>query len=233
MIRVTVWNEHIHEEEGKCDKSYPQGIEKCISEFLESDDIKTRTAIQSQPEHGLTDEVLDDTDVLIWWAHVGHRTVDTEIARRVCDRVLGGMGIIFLHSAHESKPFRMLMGTSGALLWRETGDCERIWTVDTAHPIAQGVPMCIMLDEEETYGEPFDIATPDELVFISSFSGGEVIRSGCCWKRGRGKIFYFRPGHETYKTYYNKDIQTVIKNAVYWAKPVVLGEKPKSIHYIP
>ena len=62
------------------------------------------------------------------------------------------------------------------------------------------------------YGEFFDIPKPDELVFIGGFSGGEVFRSGCVWNRGYGKVFYFQPGHETYRSYYDPDIRRIIQN---------------------
>jgi trehalose utilization protein len=69
------------------------------------------------------------------------------------------------------------------------------------------------------YGEPFAIPTPDEMIFLSWFEGGEAFRSGCTWKRGNGKIFYFRPGHETYPTYHQKEVRLVLQNAARWARP--------------
>jgi len=172
------------------------------------------------PEHGLTDEVLDNTDVLLWWGHAKHNDVSDEIAEKVKNRVLDGMGFIPLHSAHFSKPFKLLMGTVCRSKWRENDEKERIWVIEPSHPIAANLPEYIELPQEETYGERFEIPTPDELIFISWFSGGEVFRSGCCYKRGLGKIFYFRPGHEEYPTYYRDDISTILKNAVEWAAPV-------------
>jgi trehalose utilization protein len=172
------------------------------------------------PEHGLTEEVLNDTDVLIWWGHCCHADVSDEIVERVKNRVLDGMGFIALHSAHASKPFKALMGTSCRLKWRCNNEKERIWVVEPSHPIARDLPEYIEFDEEETYGERFEIPAPDELVFISWFAGGEVFRSGCCYKRGLGKIFYFRPGHEEYPTFYRDDVTKIIKNAIEWANPV-------------
>ncbi|MDF2721858.1 MAG: trehalose utilization protein [Paenibacillus sp.] len=221
MIRVTVWNEFVHEKRNeKVAGIYPNGIHGAIAEGIANENFAIRTATMDQPEHGLTEEVLNDTDVLIWWGHVGHKDVADEIVNRVHDRVLKGMGIIVLHSGHFSKIFKKLMGTSCDLKWREQGDKERLWVVDPAHPIAQGLGQYFEIEHEEMYGEHFDIPAPDELVFVSWFEGGEVFRSGCTYHRGNGKVFYFRPGHETYPTYYNKDVLKVISNAVSWAAPV-------------
>lgn len=219
--KVTIWNEYQHEvNEPRIAQVYPKGIHGAIAEMLgKNADYEIRTATLAEPEHGLTQEVLDDTDVLIWWGHMAHQKVSDEVVNRVCQRVLNGMGMIFLHSGHESKPFIKLMGTSCHLKWRENDEKERLWVIDPAHPIAKGLPPYLELPKEETYGERFDIPQPDELVFISWFSGGEVFRSGCCFHRGAGKIFYFRPGHEEFPTFYREDITKVIINAIEWAKP--------------
>jgi len=223
-IRVTVWNEGRHEKTNEeVRKVYPEGMHTVLAEMLQLNGIEASTAtLDADAEHGLSEYVLSNTDVLIWWGHMAHQDVKDEIATRVQKRVLQGMGLIVLHSAHLSKPFLKLLGTSGALKWREIGERERIWLVNPSHPIARGVPEQIILEHEEMYGEHFDIPAPDELVYISWFQGGEVFRSGCCWERGLGKIFYFRPGHETFPTYYQKDIQKIILNAVKWAAPIEL-----------
>lgn len=220
MIKVTVWNEFCHEKEkGKAGECYPQGIHNTIADFLKSDEIFVRTATLDQPNCGLSEEILKDTDVLIWWGHMRHNSVPDEIAAMVQRHVLCGMGFIALHSAHHSKPFKLLMGTTCNLSWREDGDYEYLWTVAPGHPIAKGLGRYIYVEHEETYSEPFEIPEPDKLIFIGSFEGGEVMRAGCCYRRQHGKIFYFQPGHETFPIYHNKDIQTVIRNAVYWAAP--------------
>ena len=221
MIRVTVWNENWHEQvDAKVAALYPKGIHGCIADFLgREEDMEVRTATLDMPEHGLTQEVLDNTDVLLWWGHCKHEAVADEIVQRVYDRVNAGMGLIVLHSGHGSKIFRKLMGTTCNVKWRENDEKERLWIVDPSHPITAGLPEYIELPKEETYGERFDIPAPDELVFISWFSGGEVFRSGCCYRRGKGRIFYFRPGHEEYPTFYREDITRVLINAVEWAKP--------------
>lgn len=220
-IHVTVWNEYIHEQqEERIRAVYPDGIHGAIAQMLGKDtDFVIRTATLDMESHGLTDAVLQKTDVLIWWGHVAHKDVSEEIAEKVKQRVLDGMGLIVLHSGHLSKPFVKLMGTVCRSKWRENDEKERIWVIEPSHPIAYGLPEYIELEQEETYGERFEIPAPDELVFISWFSGGEVFRSGCCYKRGLGKIFYFRPGHEEYPTFYREDITQILKNAVRWAAP--------------
>jgi len=226
MIKVTVWNEYRHEISVEHVKAiYPNGIHNCISDFLKKENnISVKTATLDEPEHGLTDEVLNNTDVLIWWGHAYHNEVSDEIAEKVHQRVLRGMGFIALHSCHVAKPFLKLIGSSGALRWREN-DFERVWTIAPTHPIAEGIGEYVELETEEMYGEWFDIPTPDDLVFISWFAGGEVFRSGCCWNRGMGKVFYFRPGHEMNPTYHVPQIQKIITNAVKWAAPKIILDK--------
>ncbi len=220
-LRVTVWNEYRHEKNSKHVSSiYPEGIHGTIASALRRDGFTVRTATLDEPEHGLTRETLASTDVLIWWGHMAHQDVRDEIVERVHARVLDGMGLIVLHSGHFSKIFRKLMGTTCDLKWRESNDHERLWVVAPGHPITEGLGEYIELEHEEMYGEHFDIPQPETLVFVSWFSGGEIFRSGCCYTRGRGKIFYFRPGHETIPTYHNPQVQRVISNAVRWAAPV-------------
>ena len=227
MIKVLVWNEYYHEKiPGKHMDNYPNGIHRCIADFLNTEeDIEVKCATLDDPDCGITKEILEETDVLIWWGHMKHNMVPDSVAYLVRDAVLSGMGAIFLHSAHHSKPFKYLLGTSCNLTWRD-GDKERLWVVEPSHPITRGIDRVITLEEEEMYGEPFVIPTPDKLLFISNFSGGEVFRSGCLWERGNGKIFYFRPGDENFKTYYNPEIQKVIKNAVRFVKPDYRKETP-------
>jgi trehalose utilization protein len=222
-LRVTVWNEFRHEVNPNhpAGKVYPDGMHTVIAGFLnEAPGIVARTATLDEPEHGLTAEVLAETDVLTWWGHCAHGAVSDEIVQRVHQRVLAGMGLVVLHSGHFSKIFQRLMGTTCNLKWREIAENERLWVIDRTHPIAQGLPEYIDIPHAEMYGEPFDIPAPDELVLISWFAGGEVFRSGCCFKRGHGKIFYFRPGHETYPIYYQPEVRQVITNGVRWAARV-------------
>jgi trehalose utilization protein len=219
--RVTIWNEFRHERKDEHIKAiYPDGMHAAIAAGLAEHGLTARTATLDEPEHGLTEAVLAETDVLIWWGHLAHREVDDAIVDRVHARVLNGMGLIVLHSGHFSKIFKKLMGTTCDLKWREAGDKERLWVVAPGHPIVEGIGEYIELPEEEMYGEHFDIPQPETLVFVSWFTGGEVFRSGCCYSRGAGKIFYFRPGHETHPTYFNKEVIRVIANGVHWAAPV-------------
>jgi trehalose utilization protein len=223
-IQVTVWNEFVHEKSHDAVKKlYPDGMHKVIADRLnQEDDIDARTATLEQEDHGLTEEVLANTDVLTWWGHMAHDQVDDLIVDRVQKRVLEGMGLICLHSAHFAKIFRRLLGTNCSLKWREVAEKERLWNLEPGHPITEGIGEYIELPNAEMYGERFDIPTPDKLLFLSWFEGGEVFRSGCCWERGHGRIFYFRPGHETYPIFYNQEIMRVIINAVRWAKPRVI-----------
>ena len=235
-IRVTVWNENYHEKvDERIGAIYPSGIHGAIAEGLSAyGDFEITVRTLDMEECGLDEKTLENTDVLVFWAHCKHADIPDEIASRVQKRVLEGMGFIALHSAHLCRPFVKLMGTGCRLRWRENDERERLWVVEPGHPIAAGLPEYIEFNEEETYGERFDIPTPDDLVFISWFSGGEVFRSGCCWRRGMGKVFYFRPGHEAYPTYYREDVRKIIANAVYWAKPSggpapSFGHHPKPI----
>ena len=219
-IRVTIWNEYVQEKTTpKVANIYPKGIHHAISEGIQQHGFLIRTATLDQPEQGLTEKVLDDTDVLIWWGHLAHEKVKDEIVDRVYKKVLQGMGLIVLHSGHLSKIFKKLMGTNCNLKWNKIPNKERLWVVDPAHPITEGLGPYIELQQEELYGEFFDIPAPDQLVFVSWFEGGTVCRSGCAYFRGLGKIFYFRPGHEEFPTYYNQEILRVIANAIRWAIP--------------
>jgi trehalose utilization protein len=221
-LRVTVWNENVHESKHPhIAQIYPKGIHGAVADGLVANDagLQVRTATLQQPEHGLTQEILDTTDVLVWWGHCAHGQVADEIVDRVQKRVLQGMGLVVLHSGHYSKIFKRLLGTTCSLTWREAGEKERIWVCNPGHPIAQGIDRYFEIDQEEMYGEPFAVPNPDEVVFLSWFQGGEVFRSGLTYKRGNGKIFYFRPGHESYPTYHHPTVLKVIANAVRWARP--------------
>ena len=231
-MRVTVWNENFHETtQPEITAIYPHGIHGAIAEGLAErlPDAVIRTATQDQPQHGLDDETLSSTDVLLWWGHMKHEEVDDEVVERVQQRVLAGMGLIVLHSAHFSKIFRRLMGTTCSLKWRNEAERELVWTVNPSHPIAKGIPSPLVIGQQEMYGEYFDVPTPDELVFISSFSGGEVFRSGLTYRRGNGKVFYFSPGDQEYPVFFHADVRNVLANAVRWAAPEVEVVEPPAV----
>ncbi|MBQ9084550.1 MAG: ThuA domain-containing protein [Clostridia bacterium] len=218
-MKVLVWNEYKHERENATVAAvYPKGIHGQIADFLAEAGHEVRCATLDGENCGITKELLEWADVLIWWGHMAHHKVPDEVAYMVRDAVLGGLGAIFLHSAHKSKPFMYLLGTSANLTWRESGDSETLWVIEPGHPITRGIDRYFTLPAEETYGEPFVIPTPDKLLLIGNFSGGEVFRSGCLFERGNGKIFYLQPGHETFPTYYDKNVQLIIKNAVEYLK---------------
>ena len=223
-IRIRVWNEFVHESRGDAVVlgHYPDGIHAVIAAGLEEslgDAVSVSTATLQDPEHGLTEEVLANTDVLFWWGHIAHDQVSDEVVERVVRHVHAGMGIVVLHSGHYSRVFQRLMGTSCALKWRNDGERELVWTVLPDHPIAQGVPHPIVIDRQEMYGEQFDIPRPDEEVFLSTFAGGEVFRSGVAYHRGRGRVFYFSPGDQEYPVYHHPDIRRVLANAARWVAP--------------
>lgn len=219
VINAVVWGENVHEQKNRVvAEIYPGGMHKVIADALnQNPEIRATTATLQEPEHGLTAERLAKTDVLLWWGHAAHGDVDDAVVERVAEAVWSGMGLIVLHSGHFAKIFKRLMGTPCNLSWREAGERERLWLTSRNHPIAAGLPLSFELENEEMYGEPFGIPEPLETVFISWFQGGEVFRSGVTYKRGAGNVFYFRPGHETYPTYHDANVQRVLQNAVCWA----------------
>ena len=218
-VRTIVWGENVHEQTNEVVRDlYPGGMHAVIAAALNADEgISASTATLQEPEHGLPEARLAETDVLVWWGHAAHGDVEDHVVERVAEAVWSGMGLILLHSAHFAKIFKRLMGTPCNLSWREAGERERLWVTAPNHPIAAGLPQSFEIEYEEMYGEPFGVPEPLETVFISWFQGGEVFRSGLTYRRGAGNVFYFRPGHETYPTYHDGNVQTVLRNAVRWA----------------
>jgi trehalose utilization protein len=223
-INLTIWNEYRHEREESpagdyIRQFYPNGIHRYLAEHLAADDLEIRAVSLDEPEQGLTDAVLQNTDVLMWWGHCAHAEVKDELVDRIQKRILEGMGLVVLHSGHFSKIFRRMMGTACRLRWREAGEKERLWVVAPSHPIAQGIPETFVIPHHEMYGEPFDIPQDGKIIFQSWFEGGNVFRSGVAFERDRGKVFYFSPGHETFPVYHDPVIQQILGNAVRWAAP--------------
>lgn len=219
MATVTVWNEYRHERDDEVAEVYPDGIHGALADLFGDHSHDVWTATLDEPDHGLPPDVLDETDVLVWWSHLAQDEVEDAVVDRIQDRVLAGMGFLALHSAHHSRPFMRLMGTSCDQRWRQSQETERLWVVDPGHEIAAGLDNYVTIPEAETWSEPFDVPEPDRLVFASWFEGGEIFRSGCCYRRGKGKVFYFRPGHEFHPIFYQDEVRTILANAVEWATP--------------
>ena len=235
-LKILVWNEGVHEAQNQPKtmvEMYPQGIHGAIatglSGFFPTSDISTATL--SDDQHGLNEDRLAETDVLLWWGHKAHAEVSDAVVQRVHEHVLAGMGLVVLHSGHFAKIFTKLLGTSCSLKWRNDGERELVWTVKPSHPIAAGIESPIIIPQQEMYGELFDIPEPDDLIFISSFEGGEVFRSGVTFSRGKGRIFYFSPGDQEYPVYHHPQIQRVLANGVDWAaQPDTFRSAPEVVN---
>ncbi len=240
-LRVMVWDEN----PPHADKQlYPHGIRTVVAEGLArlgGDQLEVHTAHLDEPEQGCSYERLRQTDVLVWWGHARHGEVSDETVERIRQRVHHkGMGLVVLHSGHYSRPFQRVLNCTGHLKggWRELpgGEAEHVRVCAPWHPIAQGIDDFV-IEQEEMYGAPFDVPPPLVVVFQSYFPyGGETFPSGLCWTVGDGidpnftsgpgggknqgygvgRVFYFRPGHETMPTYHLPIVQQIIYNGVLW-----------------
>lgn len=240
-VRVLVWDEnppHAPKE------IYPNSINGAVAEGLNklgNGGIVAKTANLDDPEQGVTDAALAETDVLVWWGHMHHGKVTDETAARVVERVHHhGLGFVALHSAHYSKTFKGILNCTGHLKggWRENDppEAEEITVCAPRHPIAKGIED-FTLEHEEMYGAPFDVPPALEVIFQSHFPlDGKTFPSGLVWTVGDGKdvnftsgpgkgvgegfgaarVFYFRPGHETIPTYFHPVVRQVIYNGVLW-----------------
>lgn len=229
-INVVIWNEFRHEKKKEAVKAlYPDGLHATLRSYLAEDaELDITLAALDDPDQGLPDELLEKTDVLVWWGHVAHKEVDDALVDRIRTRVLiGKMGFIALHSAHKSKPFGAIVGTNGNLSWGRNQK-EIMWNLMPSHPIAAGIPEHFLLESEELYSEPFYIPQPDALVFGAWFEDGHILRAGACFLRGAGKVFYFQPGHETCKSFHNPYVLRIIRNAIHWAAPNGIGYEIKN-----
>jgi trehalose utilization protein len=221
-IRVTVWHEYRHEKKNpKVAEIYPDGMHEAIASYLRTvPGLQVRTATLDEPDHGLTKEVIDSTDVFTWWGHMAHGDVRDDIVTQVHNRIINGAGIVVLHSGHFSKIFKRLMGTGCNLRWRDDGEREILWVTRPGHPILEGINQDhFVIEREEMYGEFFDIPEPESTFLLSTFTGGEVFRSGMTWTRGAGKVVYFRPGHELFRAFYDPNVLKIIANACKYAAP--------------
>ncbi|MDD3213874.1 MAG: ThuA domain-containing protein [Eubacteriales bacterium] len=242
MIHVLVWYENIPLPEAVAAEHqvYPKGIHGALGElFSTQPDMEVRTATMQDVDQGLSGENLEWADVMVYFSHKYWLGVSEDRVDAAQQRVLDGMGLVLLHSSHASKLFSRMLGTrTQCLRWREgrttsaqraegaaapenDGEWQRVWLVCPSHPIAEGLTgEYFTIPKDESYGEYFEIPQPEEQVFLTTSEGGEVLRSGCCWRRGSGKIFYFASGHETFPVYYQPEVQRVLVNAVHWAAPV-------------
>ncbi|MCI8623421.1 MAG: trehalose utilization protein ThuA [Provencibacterium sp.] len=222
-IRVTVWNEFYDDPRHPAiQELYPGGVQEYLASVLreEPDMAVTARHFYEDDACGLSDEVLDSTDVLLVYGHILRDNVPEDRVKKLIERVVKeGMGVIFLHSALWMNLFQRLVGPGAYCGYRELGERERVWVVNRNHPIAAGLPSSFVIPHTEVYSEPAGFPDPDELVFISWYQGGEAARSGMVWRRGAGRIFYFSPGHAWYNAMQIPEYHTVIKNAVRWAVP--------------
>ena len=212
-INILVWYEGRHSED-----VYPLRIHGTLAGTLrEQPDMQVWIAELDNWEQGITEATLAAMDVLVWWGHKRHAEVSDETVQRITERVREGMGFLPIHSSHYSRPFGALMGTEcGVGDWREEGEPEHLTTLLPEHPIAQGLPAEWDIPETEMYAEPFAVPEPEEVVFHSRWDRGEEFRSGCTWTRGEGRIFYWRPGHESYRIFDQPHFQRVLVNGVRW-----------------
>ncbi|MFH1372026.1 MAG: ThuA domain-containing protein [Planctomycetota bacterium] len=217
---VVVWSE------GTAPKNvYPNDICGAIAEGLkELKDWDVVEARLSDPNQGLPDELLNRADVLIWWGHKKHNQVRDGLVDKIVSRVKDeGMGFISLHSSHFARPNIKLMGTPCS--WKEyLGDSNtlKITVKDPNHPIARGVED-FTIYHDERYSEPYAVPQPLAVVFEGTYTldngGTDTSRQGLTWEIGKGRVFYFQPGHETNPVFFDPNIRRIISNAVEWAAP--------------
>jgi len=212
-MRVLCWSERTEPA-----NVYPQGINGAIAGFLRrSADLDVRTASINDGEQGIGKAAIDATDVLVWWGHLKHKDIDdahvAEVIRQIRER---GLGFIGLHSTQGAKVFTGALGCSGEIGgWREDGKREFLKCVAPSHPIAQGLGD-FTLAQTEMYNEPFQVPPPEKTIFFSYWEGGEQFRSCNVWSAGKGRVVYFRPGHESFPIYHQELPLRVVKNSVTW-----------------
>jgi len=221
-FRVVVWSEGT----ASADKAYPKDINTAIADGLRKNltGWKIETATITDPDQGCSEASLSKCDVLIWWGHKRHDDVKDENVARIVRRVKeGGMGFIAVHSSHFAKPNKKLMGTACSWAAYENDGCKcKVVIKDPNHPIVQGVKE-FTLPEIERYSEPYQVPTPESVplngIYVYPDGKEEPTRLGLCWTIGKGRMFYFVPGHETYHDFYLEPVQKIMANAVNWAAP--------------
>lgn len=274
-VRVVVWDEQQPKQRG----AYPNFLGNQIASYLKKQPgLSVKSVRMNDPEQGLSSEVLDNCDVLIWWGHRRQQEITPETGQALVERIRAGqLSLIALHSAHWSTPFMEAMnarsrddalaklpeadrgratfelihpfkdkykppkrddsptpraeystaadGAPRIKLYlpnscfpavRADGMPSHVTAVLPNHPIARGIPAKFTILHTEMYDEPFHVPAPDQVVFEEHWDAGEHFRTGMVWKLGRGKVFYFRPGHETYPVYFEPYPLKILDNAVRW-----------------
>ena len=213
-IRVRIWCE------GTAPKSvYPRDIDGALGDFLgKRKDLVVSRARLDDADVGLSDGALDATDALIWWGRLRHADLPDSRARAIAARVRAGkLGFIALHASCLSKPFVELMGGPCELGgFREDGRPERVEIKDRDHPIARGVAP-FTIPRTSMFAEPFKVPKPDSIVMMSTFDRGETFRSGMTWTVQKGRVAYFRPGHDGFPVFFHPSVRQVIANSVAWS----------------
>jgi len=218
-IRVLVWSERTEPV-----AVYPNGINGAVAEFLAKDKgLSVKTANITDPDLGVSDAVLDQTDVLIWFGHQKHAEVPEAVIQRIVAHIRDkGMGYLPLHSSHYALPFKAalnaILETKDVGSWRDyinDGKPLEIIVADSTHPIAKGVKN-FTIPKTERYVEPFQVPGAETVVFNGTYADGQHARQGLCWTLGQGRIFYWRPGHEEYPIFFQPEVQKIITNAVHW-----------------
>ena len=212
-IRVRVWCE------GTAPKSvYPNDIDGAIADSLRKQPgLDVSSARLDSADAGLSDASLDATDVLVWWGRLRHADLPDSRARAIAARVRAGkLGFVALHASCLSKPFVELMGGRCELGgWREDGRPERVEITTPGHPIARGISP-FLIPRTSMFAEPFRVPMPETVVMTSTFDRGETFRSGLTWAVDKGRVAYFRPGHDGFPIFFHPSVRQVIANAVTW-----------------
>ena len=268
-VRVVVWDEQQPAQK----EVYTNFLGNQIASYLRTlPDLSVTSVNLNDPDQGLSDAIITNCDVLVWWSHVKNKQVSTNKAAEIVGRIQQGkLSLITLHSALTSWPFIQAMnertredalrtvptGTpmefitpaaykdpkpgdpitpriemtnapDGSALarvylpiceiteWHEAGLPSHVTTLLPEHPIARGIALHFDISKTETYVEPFHVPKPDAVIFQEKWDGYPEFRSGMLWSVGRGRVFYFRPGHETFPVYLEPIPLRIIGNAVEW-----------------
>lgn len=212
-VRVRIWCE------GTAPRSvYPDDIDGALADVLgrQAGLVVSRGRL-TDLQAGLSDQVLDASDALVWWGHLRHDAVPDDRALAVVKRVREGrLGFVALYAACGSKPFRQMMSMPcepGS--WREDGRPEFVSIKAPDHPIARGIAP-FTISKTDMFSEPFAVPEPETVVFVSSWQKGETLRSGLTWTIGKGRVAYLRTGPDNYPVLFHPSIRQAIANSVRW-----------------